>query len=92
MARSPYVVPCVMKTSETLTRGLHHVEQAYLREGEPKSRSKNDAKESQPAETQFDSSWEAVEWSSDEGAPHCGNRPAYDRARDKPESNDPKVE
>jgi len=66
--------------------------EAHLREREPKSGSKNDTKESQPAETQFDSSWETVEWFSDEGAPDRGNRLAYDRVGDKSESNDPKVE
>jgi hypothetical protein len=78
--------PTSYRTSETVTRSL---EQAHLRERKPKSGTKNDAKESQPAESQFNGSWEAVEWLGDEGAPDRGNRLAYDRVGDKPKGNDP---
>lgn len=63
----------------------------HLWEREAKSGPKNDAEECQPTESQFNGPWETVERSRDDGAPDSSNRLAYNRAGDKPESNDPGV-
>ena len=90
MARSPYVVSCITRAAVRNTGSTRaHAEQTHLGKGETESRSENDAEQGQPTESQLHNPREAVERPGNKRTPDRSDRLAYNRARDKPESDYP---